>query len=86
VTEYCDNLFLDTYDSGRDNVLWRFDVEAFSGAGSESIESGIVEARSAGDAAAAAAVGEFIDIVAVAVIPPRCFGPMPPERIQRCCL
>lgn len=83
MTEYCDSLFLDAYDSGRDNVLWRFDVEAFSGAGSESIESGIVEARSAGDAAA---VGESIDIVAVAVIPPRCFSPMPPERIQRCCL
>lgn len=83
VTEYCDNLFLDAYDSGRDNVLWRFDVEAFRGAGSESIGSGIIEARSAGDAAA---VGEFIDIVAVAVIPPRCFRTMPPERIQRCCL
>lgn len=84
VTEYCDNLFLDAYDSGRDcNVLWRFAVEAFRGAGSESIESCIVEARSAGDAAA---VGEFIDIVAVAVIPPRCFSTMPPERIQRCCL
>lgn len=63
--EYCDNLFLDAYESGRDNVLWRFEFEVeVRGAGPESIESD----TSTGDAAAG---GEFIDMVAVAVIPPK---------------
>ncbi len=63
--EYCDSLFLDAYDSGRDNVLWRFEFEVeVRGAETESIESD----TSTGDAVAG---GEFIDIVAVAVIPPR---------------
>lgn len=67
--EYCDSLFLDAYDSGRDRVLWRDEVEVeFRGAGPESIASDKGEARSAGDAAAE---GEFMDIVAVAVIPPQ---------------
>jgi hypothetical protein len=89
VIEYWDNLFLDAYDSGRVNVLWRDDVEAVRGAGPESIESGIVEARSTGDAVAE---GEFIDIVAVAVIPPRRSKYGETRRIQRrwtalaCCL
>lgn len=67
--EYCDSLFLDAYDSGRDRVLWRDEVEVeVRGAGPESIASDKGEARSAGDADAG---GELMDIVAVAVIPPQ---------------
>ncbi|KAH6609260.1 hypothetical protein Trco_002606 [Trichoderma cornu-damae] len=43
--EYCDSLFLDAYESGRDNALCRDGVEAAKGAGPESTASGIAEDR-----------------------------------------